>query len=356
MQRGDTMISKFGSRRQKSRPRSWQQKPRFSSWLQKIKQHPVITTAIIVACVLIVVLIGGYFFNWGWTGFNAYSIIWSVKTPGNTMFIEVDEQQSAKTLWDWLQLLGVLAIPVVVGLGTVWFTAQQGKVRDAENKDNQREAALRTYIDKMSKLLLDKKLRGSAADDEVRKIARVRTITILFQLDARRIGYVFAFLREVGLMSNTSNSSTVSLSQADLSRIDLSKANLSEANLSETNLSEANLSGANLSEANLSEANLHGANLNGDDLSGANLSGADLNGAFLHKAFLNGANLSGADLNGANLSEANLSGANLHGAFLHGANLSGANLKDTAGITIEELEKDAKSLQGTAMPDGSVHP
>ncbi len=356
MQRGDTMASKFGSWRQKSRLRSWQQKTGVSSWLQKIKQHPVITTAIIVTCALIVVLIGGYLFNWGWTGFNVYSIIWTVKTPGNTTFIEVDEQQSAKTLWDWLQLLGVLAIPAVVGLGTVWFTAQQGKVRDAENKDNQREAALRTYIDKMSELLLDKKLRGSAADDEVRKIARVRTITILFQLDARRIGYVFAFLREVGLMSNTPNSSTVSLSQADLSRIDLSNADLSEADLSEADLSEANLSEADLSEANLSEADLHGANLNEADLSGANLGGADLNGAFLNGAFLNGANLSGADLNGAFLNGANLSGADLHGAFLHGANLSGANLKGTTGITLEELEKDAKSLQGTTMPDGSVHP
>ncbi len=57
----------------------------------------------------------------------------------------------------------------------------------------------------------------------------------------------------------------------------------------------------------------------------------------------------------------NLSGANLSGAFLYNANLgradlSQANLKGATGITIEELEKEAKTLQGATMPDGSKHP
>src|SRR5947209_19729828 len=80
-----------------------------------------------------------------------------------------------KTLWDWLNLLGVLAIPVVVGLGAAWFTTKQGKVSERENKDKQHETALQTYIDKMSELLLEKKLRESQSESEVRKIARVRT-------------------------------------------------------------------------------------------------------------------------------------------------------------------------------------
>jgi uncharacterized protein YjbI with pentapeptide repeats len=349
------MTPQYGYRLRKLQLRSWQHKPRFSLWLQKIKQQPVIALIVLILCILVVTLIGGYVLNWDWTGFNASTAIWIAKASGKTAFTEVDEQVSAKTLWDWLQLLGVLAIPIVVGLGTVWFTAQQGKVSDAENKDNQCEVALRTYIDKMSELLLDRKLRSSAADDEVRKIARVRTITILFQLDARRIGYVFAFLREVGLMSNIPNRSTVSLRQADLSKVDFSKADLSETDLGETNLSKANLNGANLNGANLSEANLSEANLSGADLSGANLSGADLNGAFLNGAFFNGANLDGADLNGANLNEANLSGANLSGAFLHGVFLHGANLRGAAGIILAELEKNTRSLQDATMPDGSIH-
>src|SRR5206468_11206746 len=97
---------------------------------------------------------------------------------------------AGKTLWDWLQLISVLAIPVVVGFGAVWFTTRQGKVADAENKDNQRENALQAYVDKMSELLLHEKLRDSAEEDEVRKIARVRTLTVLRRLDAERRGNI----------------------------------------------------------------------------------------------------------------------------------------------------------------------
>jgi len=59
--------------------------------------------------------------------------------------------------------------------------------------DKQREDLLQIYLDRMSELLLKEKLRSSAVNTEVRNVARVRTITILFQLDSRRIGYVFAF-------------------------------------------------------------------------------------------------------------------------------------------------------------------
>ena len=66
----------------------------------------------------------------------------------------------------------------------------------------------------MSELLLDKHLRSSP-NEEVRNVARVRTTTILFQLDARRIGYVFSFLREAGLMSSQTHKSILNLSKAE---------------------------------------------------------------------------------------------------------------------------------------------
>jgi hypothetical protein len=68
---------------------------------------------------------------------------------------------AGKTLWDWLQLLAALAIPVVVGFGAAWFAMQQGKVSTAENTDNQRETALQAYIDRISELLLHEKLRDT---------------------------------------------------------------------------------------------------------------------------------------------------------------------------------------------------
>ena len=205
------------------------------------------------------------------------------------------------------------------------------------HKDTQREAALQAYIDHMSKLLLAQNLRHSTEDEEVRKIARVRTLTVLRRLDAERKGSVLQFLHESTLLGKEGR--IVDLTGADLSRAHLSRADLSGANLSHANLSRANLSRADLSEAILSEAILSRTNL-----SGTNLSEADLMRA----------NLRGADLIGANLNEADLSGAFLIGAILTRANLSGANLS-RALVTPEQVTPTT-SLQGTIMPDGSKHP
>src|SRR5437588_6552626 len=57
----------------------------------------------------------------------------------------------------------------------------------------------------------------------------------------------------------------------------------------------------------------------------------------------------------ADLSHADLSEARLDGAELDGAKLNYAYLKGALGITLEELEKKAKSLQDATMPDGSKH-
>jgi uncharacterized protein YjbI with pentapeptide repeats len=268
------------------------------SWWQQIKIYRV--TILVVTIILIIVIgliIVGYRFDW--TGFN-----------GNT--------KAGKTLWDWLNLLGVLAFPVVVGFGAVWFTIRQGKVADAENTDNQRETALQAYIDKMSELLLEKKLRESVVGDEVRKIARVCTLTILPRLDADRKRSVLQFLHESSLI------------EKGKCFVDLSEADLNDTNLSASDLHGVKLAKALLFLANLSEANLSGAALHGAYLMGTTLNDADLSGAFLFHADLSYANLGGA-------------------------NLSGANLKDAHGITIEELEKQAASLKGATMPDGSIH-
>jgi uncharacterized protein YjbI with pentapeptide repeats len=50
-----------------------------------------------------------------------------------------------------------------------------------------------------------------------------------------------------------------------------------------------------------------------------------------------------------------LSGAILDGADLSGAILDGADLSGAKGITSEDLEKQARSLKGATMPDGSKH-
>ena len=300
-------------------------------WKQ-IQQHRLLTIVIIVVLiVLIAFAMAVWSFGWGWTGFK-------------------------RTLWDWLGLLAALAIPIVVGFGAAWFTSQQGKVFDAENKDNQREAALQAYIDKISELLLHEHLSESPGNPQVETIARARTVTVLRILDPVRRGSLIQFLSQAGILTKCIEAelSRIDLHGANLTRVNLRKINLYETNLSEANLNFANLSEANLNFANLSEANLFAANLSGADLRRADLRRADLSGADLSGAHLFRSNLSGASLLNANLSRADLSRADLSRAFLSEANLSGAHLS-AAKVATEQLDK-ARSLKGATMPDGSKHP
>jgi hypothetical protein len=266
---------------------------RFRSWWQKIQIHPVRTVLIAllsVVVVLIILSILGYIFNWHWTG-----LVPETSEP----------KQHWKTLWDWLQLLIIPAVLLLAGsLFTYTVSRNERKASDRHNQtereiaqDNQQEAALQEYIDKMSELLLHEKLRGSQPEDEVRTIARVRTLTVLPRLDGRRKKSVLQFLLE--------------------------------SNLIDKDNAIVYVSGADLSGANLSEADLSGA-----ELVGAILVDADLSEAILCKA----------DLWNANLRRVNAVGANLKGANLLGANLAQSNLSK------------AKSLEGATMDDGSIHP
>ena len=141
----------------------------------------------------------------------AYHFAWS-----NTGFLK-------KSLWDWLQLLivplALAVIAVVFQLANSRTGHQLAKQRHEQDQqialDKQREDLLQAYLDRMSELSLKEKPRSSEVIAEIRNMARMRTIPLLFQLDARRIGYVFAFLRESGLMSTQPNSRMVSLNQAD---------------------------------------------------------------------------------------------------------------------------------------------
>src|SRR5215218_5242752 len=99
-----------------------------------------------------------------------------------------------KTLWDWLQLLSALAIPVVLATAGLWFTAQQDQLQQqTENKraaaereladQRAQDEALQAYLDQMGGLLLERDLRASEKGTEVRTLARARTLTVLERLD-----------------------------------------------------------------------------------------------------------------------------------------------------------------------------
>jgi uncharacterized protein YjbI with pentapeptide repeats len=288
----------------------------------------------------------------------------------------------SKTLWDWMNLL---MVPLILTGGALLLNRSQ---RDTERQrieerssleheietDRQQEEALQAYFDRIIELVLKEKL-SKFSPEEVRNVARTRTLTVLRGLDAKRKGMVILFLKDSGMIDREAvidlsgadlreaiitfaNLSRVNLSEADLSGADLHGTNLSKSYLSAANLTGADLSASNLTGADLFEANLNGANLNLTKLSKANLNGADLRACRLNEADLREANLSGVNLNvgdlvGANLRGANLGGAQLLGADLREADLSQADLSGTQ-ITEAELEK-AKSLEGTTMPDGTKH-
>jgi uncharacterized protein YjbI with pentapeptide repeats len=67
--------------------------------------------------------------------------------------------------------------------------------------------------------------------------------------------------------------------------------------------------------------------------------------------------LSAATLRDANLSTGSdhRTDTNLTNADLKLANLSDTNLRDAEGVTKDELEEQADSLQGATMPDGQKY-
>jgi uncharacterized protein YjbI with pentapeptide repeats len=256
-----------------------------------------------------------------------------------------------------------------VGLaaGGYLFALSISKSEQRIASDNQQQAALQAYFDKMSELLLHEHLGESPPPNEAVVVARARTATVLRTLNPSRCASLIQFLSQAGILrlcvENSAKSSFdwplkneyslagIELPETNFNCVDLSMIHLEGANLYRAFLRESNLEGTDLSGANMQKAILTSANLQK-----ANLSGANLQDARLFMADLRGAVLSGTNLENTTLILANMSRANLNGANLTRAMLERANLKGVTGITVEQLEKQAKSLKGATMPDGSIYP
>lgn len=249
-----------------------------------------------------------------------------------------------KTGWDWMELL---IVPLVLAVGAFFFNYEQGERQRqteearaewqvAADELRAQEERLQTYLAEMGNLLIDEGLLGSEEDDEARYLARARTLAVLREADEDQKRVVVSFLAESGLAGSRGGADPV---------VSLANANLAGADLLQIDY----LQGADLTEADLSNAVIM-RELDGASLVRAQLDKADLAGATLPRADLNDAYLPNANLQQADLREADLEGANLKGA-----NLSGADLEGATGVTVEELEEQAASLEGATMPDGTVH-
>src|SRR5215208_202484 len=242
----------------------------------------------------------------------------------------------------WLPIVGALLVPFVIALGIWAITWQLDKLEnqraEAERELAEQRAqdwALQAYLDQMSLLIIDRKLldveQGNPVHeqgDPVHTLAQALTSTAILRLDAKHNESVTHFLIN----------SDLSVRSEDSARL-----------LRGSTLSHAKLSGAHLPNADLGDADLSGA-----DLSNALLDNADLV-AHLPNADLSGASLIGADLSDANLFSADLSDANLIGADLSRSVLDNANLGGADGITNEELDQKAVSLEGADMPNGQKY-
>ncbi len=287
------------------------------STTQKKQNKDDLAKAIIALLFVIIIVpsILGYLYRWEWVG------VINIQT------------KTFKTLWDWMALL---LIPGVFAIGAYLLNkstkAHEDRIADKRAtveqelaKDLQRQNSLEAYFDKMTDLLLRNGLRTSCDGDEVRSIARTRTLTVLREIDGKRRGHVLQFLYELNLISG------------DKPILDMSFADLSEINLPYVNLENITLPKVNLRKAILSSAKLQRANFESADMDGVDLEWADLRNANLNCG-LSEANLGVAMLDGATLYTANLNGANLINASLVGADLRYANFKYRNGV-LKDIDK-----------------
>src|SRR5438067_89137 len=94
-------------------------------WWQRKK---IIALAVIGTLVAIAILI-----------FTIHTYHWDLATTTTTEVTQSPQQkvtttETGKSFLDWLQLLGVIAIPIVVGFGTAIFTTRQTQISGANIK------------------------------------------------------------------------------------------------------------------------------------------------------------------------------------------------------------------------------
>lgn len=302
-----------------------------------------------------------------------------------------------KTLWD---VMALLIVPMVLAAGGFLLNSiadeRQKAIEQAEterqkarDEDRGRETALQSYFEKMTALRVSEGLDQSGAKPEVLSIARVKTLTLIRDLDSRRKGLLLQFLHESDLITRGGPSpaltpdeeqrcsdplpsardqakSVVSLRDADLRGVALTNAilhevvlggaDLREADLRTGDLRHASLVGTDLRGANLGAADMDSANLDGAFLIKASLVGASLKSALLRCAFLSGANLQAADLRGAHLFRASLVNADLRAADLRGASLEYADLRGASlakALTGNDQFRSA-ILCETVLPNGET--
>jgi hypothetical protein len=320
-----------------------------------------------LAIAITLVAIGGYMYKWGWTGF------------------------AGKTLWDWMKLL---IVPLILAVGGLLIT-QMERLNSARAQELDRE---RLEVDRQQtqaqlrqteqRLELDRERAEQerrltqegqitdrftraidqlgATDVEGRRILEIRTGAVyalerISRESTKDYGpiteiltaYVRVYAPWPPYVDRTPEAPIVLA--ADIQAILTVLGRRAEDHLFgqyriPLDLYRTDLRGSDLERADLERVDLHQTNLHQANLHQANLHQANLQRGYLRGANLRETSLEEAELRASDMEEALLDSANLNGANLQGARLSGAE-----GITNEELEQQAASLEGATMPNGQKY-
>lgn len=160
-----------------------------------------------------------------------------------------------KSLWDWIDLLGVpVAVAIIAGLFALAAqrVGERARVERELATDRAREETLQTFFDRITGLILENGLRESEEDSPVRAVAHARTHTAFRTLDGPRKGVLVRFLHDAKLI--VKGQAVISLELADLTYSDLSGADLTDSDLRSANLRGADFKYANLQGADLRNA------------------------------------------------------------------------------------------------------
>jgi len=202
----------------------------------------------------------------------------------------------SKTLWDRAELL---LVPILIAIGGWAFTMMQDKSNVRTEKENFQQSFLENYLNVITELMLDGKLRESDKDSEIRNIARARTINFFNTADNSRAGLILQFLYESNLIN--SPKPLIDLTGIELMNKDFSNIQLIGVKITGAHFNGTNFKNANLKNSDFSSTNFNNCNLNNTKLNKTNFKYADMANVKLENVNLDDTNLEGVEFKNGSL-------------------------------------------------------
>ncbi|CAF3919801.1 unnamed protein product [Rotaria sordida] len=254
-------------------------------------------------------------------------------------------------LKDILKILGVLLVPLTLGVATTVLSmqkthlSQENRQKDIDIAQQQRqqgayladqaekERILATYLYDISMLLLSN--NGTLDKGSIiPSVVRAKTLTTLLQLDTQRKRQIILFLYETKLIMRNNEQPPINLVDADLDNLDMG---LPKSKQKLYKIYE------------VLQIQLHGASLVNSSFAWRRLDFSDFSQTYLTNADFTWTDLSHVDFSYALLSKTDFTNATVSKAIFAYANLSGSNLSD------EQLSTTL-TFQSALLPNGTTAP